>query len=70
MRLHETPICVLPAVIKLIKRSVFNQLYQYLNSNNLPTDYQSGFRQLFQKQLMNGCGILTITLLMGWYLLT
>ena len=35
---------VLPVVSKLLERVVFNQLYQYLNGNNLLTDSPSGFR--------------------------
>ena len=37
------PISVQPVVSKLIER-VFNQLYGYLNDNNLLTESQSGFR--------------------------
>ena len=32
---------------KLIERIVFNQLYEYLNSNYLLTESQSGFRPMF-----------------------
>ena len=41
------PISVLPVVSKLIERVVFNQLYEYLNDNNLLTESQSGFRPMF-----------------------
>ena len=41
------PISVLPIVSKLIERVVFNQLYEYLNNNNLLTESQSGFRPMF-----------------------
>ena len=41
------PISVLPVVSKLIKRVVFNQLYEYLNNNKLLTESQSGFRPMF-----------------------
>ena len=56
------PISVLPVVSKLIERVVFNQLYEYLNNNNLLTESQSGFRplkQLYLRLQMNGYGILT-----------
>ena len=66
---YYRPVSILPVVSKLIERIVFNKLYQYLNSNNLLTDSQSGFRPMFSTEtalleaLMNGCGILTITVL-------
>ena len=44
------PISVLPIVSKLIERVVFNQLYTYLNYNNLLTESQSGFRPLFSTE--------------------
>ena len=44
------PISVLPVVSKLIERVVFNQLYEYLNSNNLLTESQSGFRPMFSTE--------------------
>ena len=61
------PISVLPVVSKLIERVVFNQLYEYLNDNNLLTESQSGFSRMFStetallflRQRMNGYGILT-----------
>ena len=40
------PISILSVVSKLFKRTVFNQLYQYLNRNSLPYK-RSGFRELF-----------------------
>ena len=43
-------ISVLPLVGKLMERVVFNQLYQYLNSNYLLTDSQSGFRPMFSTE--------------------
>ena len=44
------PISVLPVVSKLIERVVFNQLYEYLNNNNLLTESQSGFRPMFSTE--------------------
>ena len=44
------PISVLPVVSKLIERVVFNQLYDYLNENNLLTELQSGFRPRFSTE--------------------
>ena len=35
---------------KLIERIVFNQLYEYLNSNYLLTESQSGFRPMFSTE--------------------
>ena len=40
------PISVTPIVSKIFERIVFDQLYQYLNENNLLTNCQSGFRSL------------------------
>ena len=44
------PISVLPVVSKLIERVVFDQLYGYLNDNNLLTESQSGFRPMFSTE--------------------
>ena len=38
------PISLLPICGKLFEKVIFNQLYEYLNSNKLITDNQSGFR--------------------------
>ena len=40
------PISVLPAISKICERVVYDQLYRYLNSNELLTKNQSGFRSL------------------------
>ena len=40
------PISVLPVVSRLFDKLVYNQLYQYLNENNLLASSQSGFRAL------------------------
>ena len=45
--LQTDPISVLPVVSKLTERVVFNQLYEYLNANNLLTESQYGVRPLF-----------------------
>ena len=39
------PISILPIISKIFERSVFNQLYKYLNENCLFSKYQSGFRR-------------------------
>lgn len=38
------PISVIPVIAKIFEKIVFEQLYDYLNSNNLMTPCQSGFR--------------------------
>ena len=38
------PVSILPIVSKIIERHVFNSFYEYLSTNNLITDSQSGFR--------------------------
>ena len=40
------PISVLPAISKICERIVYDQLYAYLNENDLLTKHQSGFRPL------------------------
>ena len=40
------PISVTPIVSKIFERIVYDQLYEYLNGNNLLTNCQSGFRSL------------------------
>ena len=39
------PISLLPICGKMFEKIIFNNLYHYLNSNNLITRNQSGFRQ-------------------------
>ncbi|RUA05612.1 MAG: hypothetical protein DSY43_04240 [Gammaproteobacteria bacterium] len=38
------PISVLPVISKLFEKAIFEQLYNYLISNDLLSDHQSGFR--------------------------
>jgi hypothetical protein len=38
------PISILPIISKIFERSVFNQLYEFLNESSLFSKYQSGFR--------------------------
>ena len=38
------PISLLPICGKILEKLIFNQLYSYLNTNNLITKNQSGFR--------------------------
>ncbi|RUA05525.1 MAG: hypothetical protein DSY43_04445 [Gammaproteobacteria bacterium] len=40
------PISVLPVVAKIFEKVIYDQLYTYLNSNNLLANCQSGFRSL------------------------
>ena len=41
---HYRPISLLPICGKLFEKIIFNNLYSYLNTNNLITKNQSGFR--------------------------
>jgi hypothetical protein len=38
------PISILPVISKILERSVFDQLYKFLNDNSLLSKYQSDFR--------------------------
>ena len=38
------PVSILPVVSKIFERIVYNQLYDYINDNNLMYNFQSGFR--------------------------
>ena len=38
------PISLLPICGKILEKIIFNNLYSYLNANNLITNNQSGFR--------------------------
>ena len=38
------PISVIPTVSKIYEKIIYDQLYDYLNTNNLLTRFQSGFR--------------------------
>ena len=40
------PISVLSVIGKLFEKAIFNQVYTYLNENNLLSKYQSGFRPM------------------------
>ena len=40
------PISVIPVVSKVFEKIVYDQLYQYLNDNQLISSCQSGFRSL------------------------
>ena len=40
------PISVIPAVAKIFEKNIYDQLYNYLNVNDLLTSCQSGFRSL------------------------
>ena len=40
------PISLLPVISRLFEKRVYTRLYQYLNSNNLLVNEQSGFRTL------------------------
>ena len=38
------PISILPIISKIFERSVFNQLYEFLDENSLLSKYKTGFR--------------------------
>jgi len=40
------PISVIPTVAKIFEKIIYDQLYQYLNENDLLNSGQSGFRSL------------------------
>ena len=40
------PISIIPAVAKIFERIIYNQLYEYLNFNDLLANCQSGFRSI------------------------
>ena len=40
------PISIILVVAKVFERIIYDQLYHYLNENNLLSRYQSGFRSL------------------------
>ena len=40
------PISIIPVVAKIFERIIYDQLYHYLNENNLLSRHQSGFRLL------------------------
>jgi len=40
------PISIIPVVVKVFERIIYDQLYHYLNENNLLSRYQSGFLSL------------------------
>lgn len=40
------PISVLSVIAKLFEKTIFNQVYSYLNDNKLLSKYQSGFRPM------------------------
>jgi len=44
---NHRPVSVLPVLSKSFEKIVFDQLYDYLNSNNLLEENQSGFRPSF-----------------------
>ena len=40
------PISIIPAVVKIFERMIYNQLYSYLNYSYLSANCQYGFRPL------------------------
>ena len=44
------PISIIPTVAKIFEKIGYDQLYEYLNDNNLLTHCQSGFRSLLVGQ--------------------
>ena len=41
------PISILPAISKVFKKILYKQLFNYLNTNNLISKFQFGFRSLY-----------------------
>ena len=41
---NERPISIIPVVAKVFERIIYNQVYAFLEDNNLLTSSQSGFR--------------------------
>ena len=39
------PISLLPTISKIVEKAIHNQLYAYMNNNNLLNDSQYGFRK-------------------------
>ena len=40
------PISIIPVIAKIFEKIIFDQLYEYLNTNEVLTPCQSGFRSL------------------------
>lgn len=40
------PISIIPDVVKVFERIIYDQLYAYLSDNNMIAAHQSGFRSL------------------------
>ena len=40
------PISIIPVIAKIFEKIIFDQLYEYLNTNEMLTPCQSGFRSL------------------------
>ena len=55
------PISILPIVSKIFERSVFNQLYEFLNANSLLSKSISVFRNFSKEALNIGVLIFGIT---------
>ena len=47
MKIIAQYINILPIISKIFERSVFNQLYEFLNTNNLLSKHQFGFRRKY-----------------------
>ncbi len=44
VKITDRYLYILPIVSKILERSVFNQIYKFLNDNSLLSKHQSGFR--------------------------
>ncbi|CAB3991234.1 Hypothetical predicted protein, partial [Paramuricea clavata] len=53
------PISILPVVSKLMERIMYDQMYEYLNQNNLFSKHQFGFRPYIIPQLLHYCIVRT-----------
>ena len=58
------PISVLPLLAKIFERCIYNRIYQYLETNDILTPYQFGFRtgSTTQDAILNFCDFLYETL--------
>ena len=43
-RINYKPISILPTICKIFERIIYNQLYEYFNTNNLLVEEKYGFR--------------------------
>ena len=49
------PISVIPVVVKVFERIIYDQIYKYLTKNSLLTHHQSSFHSLHSTQIHSNC---------------